>query len=230
MFGKFTEQVKKSSQPMGSLVAFNTKMLESFSQQQTEFFTGLMADSVKYVESISVQTEVKGVIAAQSVYAEAVKERLAHTSKETYGKMNEIRDEYTAVLKSTMNDMPSPQDVAQEMAKASVSNKPTAAPVKPAAPKTTAKKAAPKGKPVAKKTTTKPAKPAVKTASISAPNADTKASVKTAPKPAVTAPKAETKTPEVKAAPVNAANTPAPQTRVAPTKNTSPAPKTAAKK
>ena len=65
---------------MGSLFALNTKALETFSQQQTEFFTGFMADSVKYVESLSVQTEVKGYVAAQTAYAESVKDRFAHAS------------------------------------------------------------------------------------------------------------------------------------------------------
>ena len=103
MFGKFSEQVKKSSQPVNSLVALNAKRLEALSQMQTEFFTGFMADSLKYVESMSVQTEVKGVIAAQTSYAEALKDRFAHASKDTYGAMNNIREEYTDLLKTSLN-------------------------------------------------------------------------------------------------------------------------------
>lgn len=173
MFGKFSEQVKKSSKPVSSLVAVNTKALEELSQQQTEFFTGFLADSVKYVESLSVQTEVKGFVAAQSTYAEAVKERLAHTSKQTYGTMNDIREEYTKVLKTSIEELPAAEEVTKELMKA------VPAVATPAAPKAEAKPA-PAKKPAAKKA---PAK--------AAPKAATKA----APKPAAKAeaPKAEAK-------------------------------------
>ena len=169
MFGKFSEQVKKSSKPVSSLVAVNTKALEELSQQQTEFFTGFLADSVKYVESLSVQTEVKGFVAAQSTYAEAVKERLAHTSKQTYGTMNDIREEYTKVLKTSIEELPAAEEVTKELMKA------VPAVATPAAPKAVAKPA-PAKKPAAKK-------------------APAKAATKAAPKPAAKAeaPKAETK-------------------------------------
>lgn len=169
MFGKFSEQVKKSSKPVSSLVAVNTKALEELSQQQTEFFTGFLADSVKYVESLSVQTEVKGFVAAQSTYAEAVKERLAHTSKQTYGTMNDIREEYTKVLKTSIEELPAAEEVTKELMKA------VPAVATPAAPKAKAKPA-PAKKPAAKK-------------------APAKAAPKAAPKPAAKAeaPRAEAK-------------------------------------
>jgi len=169
MFGKFSEQVKKSSKPVSSLVAVNTKALEELSQQQTEFFTGFLADSVKYVESLSVQTEVKGFVAAQSTYAEAVKERLAHTSKQTYGTMNDIREKYTKVLKTSIEELPAAEEVTKELMKA------VPAVATPVAPKAEAKPA-PAKKPAAKK-------------------APAKAAPKAAPKPAAKAavPKAEAK-------------------------------------
>lgn len=186
MFGKFSEQVKKSSKPVSSLVAVNTKALEELSQQQTEFFTGFLADSVKYVESLSVQTEVKGFVAAQSTFAEAVKERLAHTSKQTYGTMNDIREEYTKVLKTSIDELPAAEEVTKELMKAV-----------PAVATPVASKAetnpTPVKKPVAKKAAPKPApkaaaKPAAK---VEAP----KAKAKPAAKPAVKAeaPKAQVK-------------------------------------
>jgi phasin family protein len=128
MFGKFSEQVKKSSQPVNSLVALNAKRLEALSQMQTEFFTGFMADSLKYVESMSVQTEVKGVIAAQTSYAEALKDRFAHASKDTYGAMNNIREEYTDLLKTSLNE-----SVANVPA-ATHATATAAAPIKPVVP------------------------------------------------------------------------------------------------
>ena len=174
MFGKFSEQVKKSSKPVSSLVAVNTKALEELSQQQTEFFTGFLADSVKYVESLSVQTEVKGFVAAQSTYAEAVKERLAHTSKQTYGTMNDIREEYTKVLKTSIEELPAAEEVTKELMKA------VPAVATPAAPKAEAKPA-PAKKPAAKAEAPKAeAKPVAK---AEAP----KAAVKTESSPAATA-------------------------------------------
>lgn len=150
-------------------MAVNTKALEELSQQQTEFFTGFLADSVKYVESLSVQTEVKGFVAAQSTYAEAVKERLAHTSKQTYGTMNDIREEYTKVLKTSIEELPAAEEVTKELMKA------VPAVATPAAPKAKAKPA-PAKKPAAKK-------------------APAKAAPKAAPKPAAKAeaPRAEAK-------------------------------------
>lgn len=169
MFGKFSEQVKKSSKPVNSLVALNAKRMEALSQMQTEFFTGFMSDSVKYVESISAQTEVKGVIAAQTSYAEALKDRFAHTSKDTYAAMNSIREEYTDLLKSSLDESTANVPAAfKAAATATAEPKPetsvkkseaqpkTAAPQKAAVKKVTKK---PVAKPAAK------AKPVVKAAS-----------------------------------------------------------------
>lgn len=166
MFGKFSEQVKKSTKPVNSLVALNAKKLEELSQMQTEFFTGFMADSVKYVEAITIQTEVKGVIAAQTSYAEAVKERIANASKHTYGAINDIREEYTDLLKTSLNDASAEVPAAfQAPTVATATPSKPAASAKPAASKAPAKKA--DSKPVAKPAS-KPAakaKPALKTAS-----------------------------------------------------------------
>ena len=162
MFGKFSEQVKKSTKPVNSLVALNAKKLEELSQMQTEFFTGFMADSVKYVEAITIQTEVKGVIAAQTSYAEAVKERIANASKHTYGAINDIREEYTDLLKTSLNDASAEVPAAfQAPTVATAAPSKPAASAKPAVSKAPAKKAVakPASKPAAK------AKPAVKTAS-----------------------------------------------------------------
>ena len=187
MFGKFSEQVKKSSQPVNSLVALNAKRLEALSQMQTEFFTGFMADSLKYVESMSVQTEVKGVIAAQTSYAEALKDRIAHASKDTYGAMNEIREEYTDLLKTSLDDSAANVPSAFKTAADAV------APSKPeaTAPKTAEKPASKKAaaKPVAKPAAK--AKPAVKAASKPAAKpavqAESKPVAKPIAKPAVKA-------------------------------------------
>jgi hypothetical protein len=179
MFGKFSEQVKKSSQPVNSLVALNAKRLEALSQMQTEFFTGFMADSLKYVESMSVQTEVKGVIAAQTSYAEALKDRFAHASKDTYGAMNNIREEYTDLLKTSLNESVANVSAATHAAATA------AAPIKPVAPADKpAAQAAPKKaevKPVAKPAAK--AKPAVKAASKPAAKPAVQAESKPVAKP-----------------------------------------------
>lgn len=99
MFGKFSEQLQKSAQPVNSLVSLNAKTLESLSQHQTEWFTGLLSDSVKYVENVSHQTEVKGVLAANTAYAEAMRERFASVSKETYSTLSDMREQMTQVMK-----------------------------------------------------------------------------------------------------------------------------------
>jgi phasin family protein len=204
MFGKFSEQVKKSSKPVSSLVAVNTKALEELSQQQTEFFTGFLADSVKYVESLSVLTEVKGFVAAQSTYAEAVKERLAHTSKQTYGTMNDIREEYTKVLKTSIEELPAAEEVTKELMKA------VPAVATPTAPKAETKPA-PVKKPAAKK---------------AAPKAPVKAAAKAPVKAAAKAP-AKAEAPKAKPAEKPAARAEAPK---AAKTESSPAAPAAAKK
>jgi phasin family protein len=141
MFGQFTEQMKKSSQPASDLFAANVKALEAVSQQQTQFLSGVLDDSVKLLQTMSQQTEVKGLLAAQSVYAESLRERLTSTSKTTYGTMNNVSQQFADALKTGLES-------AGEASKAAVSKFQTvpvaAAPVK--------KAEAPKSKPAAKKT------------------------------------------------------------------------------
>lgn len=105
MFGNFSEQMKKSTKPASALLEMNAKALELVSQQQTIFFSGLMSDSVKLLSSLHDQTELKGVVAAQSVYAQSVKDRLASASKTTYSALNEIREDLTSVVKSNFVDL-----------------------------------------------------------------------------------------------------------------------------
>lgn len=186
MFGKFSEQVQKSSKPMASLFNLNAKAIEAATQKQTQFFTGVMADSVKYVEALAVQTEAKGLFAAQSNYAEAVKERVAHASKDAFGMINELRDQYTVVMKASLEDA---EAAGKEFAKAAQANmQQTAAQVKQVAEQTVAPLAAtqaavkPVAKPATKRATAKPAakKPVAK-----------KPAPKTATKPAVKKPAAK---------------------------------------
>lgn len=102
MFGKFSEQMKKSAQPAASLFEMNAKTLELMTKQQTVFFTGVMSDSVKLLSSLSGQTELRDVIAAQSVYAESVRERLSSASKTTFSELSELQGELTGLVKNSL--------------------------------------------------------------------------------------------------------------------------------
>ena len=93
MFGNFSEQMTKSAQPVANLLEMNARTLGMMAEQQTLLFTGLMDDSVKLVESLSDQTELKGVLAAQSVFAESLQERITGVSKTTYKELNSIHAE-----------------------------------------------------------------------------------------------------------------------------------------
>jgi len=216
MFGKFSEQVKKSAQPAASLFEMNIKTLELLSKQHTMFVSGVITDSVKLLSSLAEQTEVNGVVAAQSMYAESVRERLTSTSKATYSELNGLRTNATDVVKNSLES-------ANEQAKAAMVPVQTAKPVQkasvktaPAAKKTAvANKAAVKKAPVAKKEApvTKQA-PAVKTAPTkveSAPEAKTvaPAAKKSVTKKAVAKPKAKAVKTEKPAAAKTAAATPA---------------------
>ena len=192
MFGKFSEQLKKSSKPVNSWMAVNAKMLEDLSQNQTELFTGLLSDSVKYLETVSVQTEAKGVFAANSEFAEAMRDRLAVASKGAYSTLSHLQSDMKDVVKSSIEDSAeAAKEVTKEVTKAV--EKPAA---KAAPAKAPAKKAAPKEEPAPAKEAKAAAKPAEAEAKPAAKPAAkkttrTRRTTSTAKKPATKA--AETK-------------------------------------
>ena len=102
MFGKFSEQLKSTTKPVHTLFAVNTKTLESLSQHQTTLFTGLLSDGMHYIEAVSKQTELKGVMNANSELAESVRERMTSASKDTYSTLNAMREEVTEVMASSL--------------------------------------------------------------------------------------------------------------------------------
>lgn len=185
MFGNFSQQLKKSTKPASTLLEMNAKTLELISKQQTVFFSGVMTDSVKLMDSLLGQTEMKGIMAAQSKYAESLRDRITNASKTTYGALSEIGNDAAIVIKDSF-------ETATEGAKTALTNAVAIAPAvqtsatatpatnkpaikKAATKKVVAKKAAAKT-PVAKKvsvttTTDKPA-PSLETAQkLSTPQA-----------------------------------------------------------
>ncbi len=157
MFGQFSEQMKKSSQPVNELLAANIKAIETVTKQQTQFFSGLVEDSVKLMQTVAQQTEVQGMIAAQSVYAESVRERLTSNSKITYNTVSAVSKKYTDALQSGIS-------TATEAVKEQVTVTTAPASAKKATP---VKKATPAKKATAKAlvTSAKTPKAAVKTTS-----------------------------------------------------------------
>ncbi|MFW8591755.1 phasin family protein [Glaciecola sp. 2405UD65-10] len=204
MFGKFSEQMKKSAQPATSLLGMNAKTLELLSTQQTIFFSGVMNDSVKLLSTLSDQTELKGIVAAQSVYAESLRERMTSVSKTAYSELNGIRAEMTDIVKGSLESVSEQTKAAFKDAQ----NTPPASAVTAAAPvKATAVKKAPVKKPAVKKETsakanTAPAKSAAPTKAKA--SAEKKPATKTAAKAAV---KSTAKTPAKPAAKATASNT-----------------------
>lgn len=144
MFGQFSEQMQKSSQPASELLAANVKAVEAITAQQTQFISGLMNDSVKLIQTITQQTEVKGIVAAQSVYAESVRERLTSSSKSTYGTISSVSQQYTDALKASLAT-PATDKKASTVSKAPAQTAPVA---KAAVTKTPVKKAPVKKAPV----------------------------------------------------------------------------------
>jgi phasin family protein len=128
MFGQFSEQMKNPSQPASELLAANIKAIEAVTKQQTQFFSGLVDDSVKLMQSIAKQTEIKDVLAAQAVYAESVTERLTISSAVTYETISSVSQQYTDALKSGYEAV---SKTAQETVKPATTKKGTvkAAPV-----------------------------------------------------------------------------------------------------
>ncbi|MFC4700991.1 phasin family protein [Glaciecola siphonariae] len=201
MFGNLSQQMKKSTQPVSTLLEMNAKTLELVSEQQTVFFSGLMSDSKKLLASLGSQSELNGVLAAQSVYAESVRERFTSASKNTYTAISTMNSQAASVMKSAL-------ELAGEDAKQAVSSAMTAtkAPVKASTKKTsvakpTAAKKSVKGSAVKASDTKAQAaktleKPAASTSQATESKASTKpvarkASVKKAPAKATTTRKAE---------------------------------------
>jgi len=100
MFAHFSEQMKNSSRPASELLAANVKAMEAVAKQQSQFFTGLIDDSVKLMQTIAQQTEMKDVLAAQAVYAESLTERLSSSSAVAYNTISVVSQQYIDALKS----------------------------------------------------------------------------------------------------------------------------------
>ncbi len=206
MFSQLTEQVKKSSQPASDLFAANVKALQAVSEQQTSLVSGVITDSVKLLKAVSEQTEVKGMLAAQSVYAESVRERLTSTSKNTYGTLNSVSQQIADAMKTSFESAKEAAETAGKSMAAPEAKKP--APAKKVATKKTPAKAAPakaetassekaevssKPVPTLSADSVRATKPAAKKAPAKKPAAK-KAAPKAAPKAAAkSAPKADEK-------------------------------------
>ena len=155
MFGKFAEQVKQSSKPVSELVTVNAKALESISKQQTAFFTGVLSDSVSFLQNASKQTKLNGYLAAQSAYSESVRDRFTTVSSSTLSTLTAVREDLSKVVKDSLSKSASketktPTATAVTVTKKatptkataakSAASKPKVAAKKPAAPKAAAKK------------------------------------------------------------------------------------------
>jgi hypothetical protein len=157
MFGKFAEQLKQSSQPVSAMVAVIAKALEAVSKQQAAFVSGMLSDSVIYLNSAAKQGDIKGVIAAQAAYSESVRDRFTTASSGTLSALSEARDNLSKLMSQTIAAKPTetvpPQKIAATKPKAPSK---TAATAKP----TTEKKTTPVSNPAAKSSTAVPSKPA----------------------------------------------------------------------
>jgi phasin family protein len=117
--------------------------MEAVTKQQTLFFSGLLDDSVKLMQTIAQQTEMKDILAAQAVYAESLRERLTSTSANTYNTISSVSQKYTDAFKSGYETA---SEVAKETVKTAPVTKP--APGAKSTPKEVAKEVT--KKPVAK--------------------------------------------------------------------------------
>ena len=133
MFSQLSEQVKASSQPVSDLFAANVKALQAVSNQHTTFVSGVLSDSVKLIETVGQQTEANGVLAAQGVYAESVRERLAVTSKGTLSTLKEIGEQFADSLKTSLEGVSAQAEKLTTTAPALTVTAKKAAPVKKAA-------------------------------------------------------------------------------------------------
>lgn len=215
MFSKFQEQFKKSSAPANSLFAANAKLMEKMSEQQTELFSGVISDSVKLMDSCADQSELKGLLAAQSMFAQAFRDRITSASKTTYSTLNDMSHEYTAFMKQSFETA---SEVTKEVAEQAAQQTKTATAIEKPVKKATAKKA-PAKKAAAKKAPVK--KAAAKPKAVT-----TKAPVKAEPKIEAKAPTKEAAPAPAKTATKPVATLSADEVKASTTNKPSPTPKT----
>jgi ABC-type transporter Mla subunit MlaD len=168
MLNQLSEQVKKSSQPASELFAANVKAIQSVTQQQAALVSGVIGDSMELFKALSGQADSKGLLAAQSAYAESIRDRVTTTTKSTYGALNIVGQQFADTMKNSFD-----MSQAVSVAKAVASPKAIAAPEKKVvAKKVAAKKASVKrAAPTKLESTEKPAtvKAEVKPAAAPAP-------------------------------------------------------------
>ncbi|MEH6503734.1 MAG: phasin family protein [Cycloclasticus sp.] len=168
MFSQLSEQMKKSTQPVSDLFAANVEALQAVSNQQASFVSGFLQDSIKLVQTVAQQTDTEGFLAAQTVYAESVRERLTSNAKLTYSKLNvigkQVADGMRTSFESASVQAATPVTVAPAKIAAPKKAMPTkkAAIPKTVAPKVKAKVTSAKKAPVIKATA--PVKAPVKAA------------------------------------------------------------------
>lgn len=139
MFGKLSEQFQKSTAPVNSLMALNAKTFKALSEHQTSLFKGLLNDGVNYVNTLKTATDVNHVLAAQKACAEALRDRLANVTKETYHTLDAYRLDATDVLRNSLEQPAATVEAIAASAKpASAQKAPEKEKAKPA-PKTASK-------------------------------------------------------------------------------------------
>lgn len=156
MLGNYSEQLKQSSKPLSAIVNLHTKAMSSLGQHQAAFISGMFGDSARYMSAAGRQKDLKGLMIAQSHYAEALRDRVTTASSHTLATLSEARDELSQLIAGAT----SPKASTDKADSATPSVKQTA----PAAtPKSTrAKRSTTKTTQAARKTTKKVTKPVTK--------------------------------------------------------------------
>lgn len=177
MFSQLSEQVKKSSQPVSDLFAANLKALQAVSSQQASFVSGVFNDSMKMMQTVSQQTEVNGLLAAQSVYVEALRERLTITTKSTLSTLNVVGQQFADTMKTSFEGVATQEVKPLRAAQSVIAQKATRAKRTLSVNKTTSLKKVP----IKKNTESAPSK----SVAVKAPSSKVTVSAPAAKKPAV---------------------------------------------
>ena len=105
MFENFAEQFHNSLKPVNALAAANVKTVERLVQLQTTLFTGVLEEGVAYVQGLSAQKDIAGVIEAQKTYAEGVQEKMVLAAKDAYSVIAGAQEEAGEVLKGACDQV-----------------------------------------------------------------------------------------------------------------------------
>lgn len=105
MFDQYASPFQNSLKSVNELFTVNVKIMEQLTELNTALFTGVLEDSVAYVQGLSTQRDIAGLMQAQKSYAESVQEKMVSTAQETYTVLTDAQELASEAMKDTFSQV-----------------------------------------------------------------------------------------------------------------------------